>query len=171
MPSARDIAFVGCRLLALYIAYGAVQSFVFNIYFILNGIIFSRGFSAFADPSRSEKLFEIGTNFVPLLTGFAMFAVFWFGAGWIAGKIAAGTPAAEGAWSPRTVLSVGVIVLGLSLLIWTIPHLASFLYNLVVEGSVAGHFLTSFLVMGSLGVGLILGSQRIADFIGRLRRW
>lgn len=183
MIGARDLAFVGCRLLSLYVLYGVVQSLAFGSYFVLNRSFFSQGFSMSAEPNGPERLLELGTTFVPLLTGLAAFAVLWFGAGWVAEKIAGrtteNTPVAEQIWSPETVLSLAVIGLGLVLLVFTIPHLAG-LFTTLLQADPSDprpalytylYNLVSVVVRCAVGVGLILGSGIIAGAIGRLRRW
>ena len=183
MIGARDLAFVGCRLLSLYVLYGVVQSLAFGSYFVLNQSLFSQGFSMAAEPNSPEKLLELGTTFVPLLTGLAAFAVLWFGARWIAEKVAGITtenaPASERTWSPETALSLAVIGLGLGLLVFTIPHIAGLLTTLLQTDPSDPrpalytylYNLVSVVMRCAVGVGLILGSGVIAGAIGRLRRW
>jgi hypothetical protein len=167
--SPRDLAFVGCRLLALYILFGAVQSLAYNIYFIVGGLYFLQG--QYSSEARTDKFIEAGLNFVPLAVGLSLFLLLWFRAAWLAGKIAANAPAEQENWSPRLVLSVAIIFFGLVVLYWTIPHLSSFLYTLATDGSPHASFLISILVGGGIGLGCILGSERIAGTIASLRRW
>ncbi|HEY9549920.1 MAG TPA: hypothetical protein VIR45_10500, partial [Kiloniellaceae bacterium] len=85
--SPRDLAFVGCRLLALYILFGAVQSLAHNVYFIVGGLYVLQG--QYSSEAQTDKFIEAGLNFVPLAVALSLFLLLWFRAAWLAGKIAA----------------------------------------------------------------------------------
>jgi sterol desaturase/sphingolipid hydroxylase (fatty acid hydroxylase superfamily) len=163
--SPRDLAFVGCRLLALFVFVGVVQNIAFGVRFLFQALI--RG----PDETRAQQLTEVSLQHASAVTGVVLAAVLWFGAHWISGKIAEGAPQATGQWSPRIVLSVAIIFFGLYLLFWTLPHISYLLQNLVVHDAFSLESLLSILLQGAIAVGCILGSQRIADFIAKLRHW
>lgn len=165
MPSARDLAFVGCRLLALYVLWFFLTYVGQFIPFVLQ----VSAWSSFAD-----------ANLMLLVTNLAVFVALWFGADRIAGMVAEGTaePHANQAqgWSRQAALSLVVVVLGLWILIEHIPILVSFLLQLVgeerrFEANLDLGRLISAILTTSLGVLCIFGARAIAEFIGRLRRW
>jgi hypothetical protein len=179
MPSARDIAFIGCRLLAVYSLYSALLSFALGLSFV-SQVLAAPGRSIW---QASEYAFHNGTV---MLANIAAFFVLWFGAAWFAGRISPEAPETEdqapvAEWPVRKVLTVALTLLGLWVLVHHLPPLASFipliLEHRIVE--VAGNgafsyqtqqFITALLTIG-LGIVCVLGAQGIADFIAKLRRW
>jgi hypothetical protein len=164
MPSARDIAFVGCRLLALYVLVGVVQSLAIGVPFLLQALWGS-------EEATAQRLLDTSLQHASAVTGIALVAILWFGARWISGKVADGSPQATGQWSPRIALSLAVIFFGLYLLVWTLPYVSYLLQSLVNYGIVDMGNLASIFIQGGIGVGCILGAQSVADAIARLRRW
>lgn len=77
----RNLAFIGCRLLALYLLFNAVLGITFNTrFFFMN--------QGMSDWSFSDRVMEFGFYAIPMAALIAMFAVLWWGAGRIAGAIA-----------------------------------------------------------------------------------
>lgn len=175
----RDLAFVGSRLLALFVLATSLQSIVLNTWFLL------QGFHSQDHWSVQDKIVEWSSYVVPMAALLALVAFLWLRAGWIAEKVAGharalpSPPIPEG-WSPQRVLSVAVVILGVWILFGAIPALVSYLLWFVHTAS--GHGGASELAFGqtsrlvstllSAGLGLlcIFGAQRIAEFIGAVRR-
>ncbi|MEO3428330.1 hypothetical protein AAFN88_05695 [Pelagibius sp. CAU 1746] len=170
MPSARDIAFIGCRLLALYFLYLAVLSIPQGLFSLSSAFGVGR-------PQGWQLIYEASLWLVlamPILN-LAMVLLLWFGAGWLSKEVAAGAPEAVSDWSPRSLLSVGVVLLGLILISFALPQIVLYLLY-IADGALEAqtfqvHYLVSEIVQACVGIGLILGSQRITDFIARARRW
>jgi len=177
MPSARDIAFIGCRLLALYVLYGTLLMVMFNVSDFLQMI------AAQEVDWRGNPYFM--RTLALLIANLGVFLALWFASDWVAGKVAAGTTrakeAATTAWSRRDALSVGVTLLGLWVLVHHLPILLSYmpliLHGDAVEVTRNGHVsidtrsIFSALLTTVLGVFFVLGSRGITEYIARLRRW
>jgi len=170
MPSARDIAFILCRLLALYFVYVAVLSIPQGLFALSSAFGAGRpqGVELFYQPSLWLVLAS------PILS-LAMVVLLWFGAGWLSRGVAKGAPEDKSVWSPEALLSVGVVLLGLVLLSFALPRAVFYLLFLANVAGGDNSFqlasLVSAVVSGLVGIGLILGSLGIADFLARLRRW
>lgn len=168
--SPRDLAFVGCRLLALFLLVSSVLAISFNTRFILQ----SFGMSEW---SLGDRLAEFAFYAVPLTFLIAMFVVLWWGADWIAGKATTdltvtSAPATE-SWSRHTVLSMVVTAVGLWALVGHLPVVVSFIiYFAKVDAPARDStgFVAELVIVG-LGLACVIGSGRIAGAIGRLRRW
>jgi hypothetical protein len=172
--SPRDLAFIGCRLLALYFVYIALMSIPQGL-FALSSIFGAggpRGVDQFYELSYEASLWRVLAH--PILS-LAMVLVLWFGAGWLSREVADGAPDATASWSPRSLLSVGVVLLGLVLVSFALPKIVLYLLYLADGAADARTFQTSYLasevVQALIGFGLILGSERIAAMIADLRRW
>ena len=168
MISARDLAFVGCRLLALYVLWFILTYVAQSIPFVFQGLPWSAYASA---------------NLIALVANLAVFVALWFGAGRIAGMVATGTaePHADQAqnWSRQSALSLVVIALGLWVLIHHLPDLIGYVPLIFPDPAdeiwpdVAVHppTIISAVLTSVFGLLCILGPRGIANFIGRLRRW
>jgi hypothetical protein len=178
--SPRSLAFVGCRLLALFVLVSSLQAIVFNTWFLL------QSFRSQEQWSSQDKVLEGAIYSVPIVALLIMVAILWWRADWIAGRVVTRPAEAAvkigGGWSPQDALSVAVIALGLWVLIDHLPALVSYLFLLIndihPEGAEAFTFalvnvqgLVSTLFTTGLGLLCIFGSQTVAEFIGRLRRW
>jgi len=170
MLSIRDIAFVGCRLLALYFLYLAVAGVPQGLFALSSAFGEGRpqGVELFYEPSLWLVLA------LPILH-LAMVLLLWFGARWLSSEVAAGAPEETSAWSPQSLLSVGVVLLGLVLLSFALPQVVFYLLFFAYGAEYADFFkfnaLVSKAVQTLIGLGLIIGSGRIAGTIARLRRW
>lgn len=104
----------------------------------------------------------------------AMVMVLWFGAGWLAREVAEEAPGGSSAWSPQILLSIGVALLGLTIVAFALPTLALYLVYLADGAAETRSFdsvnFVPLVVRCAIGIGLILGAQRIAAFIATLRR-
>lgn len=171
MLSARDIAFVGCRLLALYFVYVALVSVPHSFYALS---------SAFgAGQSRDiVHLFYQTASWLSLaspILSLAMALLLWLGASWLSREVAEGAPEGTSTWSPQSLLSVGVVLLGLVLVSFALPQIALYLLFIADGAADAADFqvavLASEVVQTIVGIGLVLGSGGVADMIARMRRW
>ena len=111
---------------------------------------------------------------LPVLS-LAMVLLLWFGAGWLSKEVAGGAPEETADWSPRSLLSVGVVLLGLTLAsfaLWQVVlHLLLIADGVKREENRLLSYLIANLVQLAVGIGLILGSGRIGAIVARLRRW
>lgn len=166
MPSARDIAFIGCRLLALYILWGVLQYSAFNVPFLLQAL-------SQPEASRAGQLADVSGYVAAMLVSLAISPILWFGADWIAGKVAAGTTEGQGEtsrpWPRERALSVAVAVLGLWILIEYLPNLASEVALAVRDGFAHTPALVSAALTTALGLICVLGSRGIVEFVKQLR--
>ena len=171
--SPRDLAFVGCRLLALYVLFSFVLSISFNTRFILQSV-------GMSDWISEDGLVAFAFYAIPLTIGLSMFAILWWGARWIAGRMvadmgASSEPAFE-SWSRETALSLAVTALGLWILIEHLPGLVAYPLYLILSMDTAIsqatyiHRLVAGLVTVGFGLACVLGSRRIAGTVSRLRR-
>jgi len=170
MPSTRDIAFIGCRLLALYFLYAAIQGIPHGLYAL------STAFGEGQLPSMNFSYqAALWLSFASPILSMAMVLVLWFGASWLSREMADGAPEATPAWSPRSLLSVGVVLSGLVLVSFALPQIALYLL-FIADGAMEAetfrvHYLVAQVVQALVGTGLILGAERIAGTIARLRHW
>ncbi|WP_299624217.1 hypothetical protein [Pelagibius sp.] len=165
MIGARDLAFVGCRLLSLYVLWVTLT-------YLAHSILLVFGVMAWSSYASSSLML--------LVTHLAVFVALWFGAGRIAGMVASETAATSedhaGEWSRQAALSLAVVVLGLWVLIQQLPIFVSFLLQFIGEerrfalNTDLDRLVWVILTTG-LGVLCVFGSRAIAQFIGRLRRW
>jgi hypothetical protein len=176
MPSTRDIAFIGCRLLALYVLYGFLINLAFNFidYLQLLAVPGEDGWQMHRHIVRSS-LFQ--------LVNLAAFLALWFGAGWLAGKVAAGTAEtrdpAPAIWSRENALSFAVAVLGAWALVHHLPVLLSYAPLMLPDPSdeiwrdviVHPPTIISQALISVLALLCVLSPQGIARFIARLRGW
>lgn len=169
MLSARDLAFVACRLLALYFLVNVISTLPYSLGSLA---------SAFASGQPQDTpLFYQASRWLmlasPIVT-LAMVVVLWFGAGWLAREVAEGTPGGTTSdWSPRSLLAVGVALLGLTIVAFALPTVVLYLVYLA-DGAAEDRWFASLVDLAArclIGAGLILGAQRISETIARLRRW
>jgi len=166
--SPRDLAFVGCRLLALYVFLTVVQAQISNVFFYLQAL---NATEATGIVHNNEYDLYFGSAFLYLGICF----VLWFKAGWLAGKIAAGAKEPQGevpvVWSRQSALAIVVIAAGLWVLILLVPNLTYVLSQLFQRGFV--DFISVAYVVLAIVVGLVcvFTPQGIAGFIDRTRRW
>lgn len=179
MPSTRDIAFVGCRLLAVYALYSVLLTLAISLSLVSQVL---------ATPGRS--LWQVSEfaihNGALMLANIVAFAVLWFGAGWLAGRISVEASETKEqvpcvAWSARNLLAVALTLLGLWVLVHHLPTLATFV-PLILEGraveiTASGDIayrtqqLITALLTTALGILCVLGAKGIANLTARLRNW
>lgn len=173
MPSARDVAFIGCRLLAVYALYSLLLYLGQWMLFIVQAL-------RWPNSGNGQFVASYGLSGAILL---AMFLALWFRAGWIAGKIAAGTgdskAAVPGSWSRESVLSLALVVLGVWILVHHVPDLVAYAVRILPSEPDPDNEITlaqwaqivSAGLTTVLGLFCLLGARGIAEAIGRFRRW
>jgi hypothetical protein len=167
----KDLAFIGCRLLALYVLYGVVLTLAHTV-------------SAFAqyltNPGSGIGQYALA-NGVSLAGNVIVFLALWCGAGRIAGEVAAGTGAPpqepSQAWTRHDALSLALVVLGLWVLVQSLPSLLALLPLLIPDPeqklgfSIRLESLISGVLTVLFGLICVLRGRAIAAFIARLRHW
>ncbi|MEQ8355451.1 MAG: hypothetical protein RH942_07935 [Kiloniellaceae bacterium] len=173
MPSARDIAFIGCRLLALYALYAVLLTFAHTVLTLAQTLtVATSGFGQF--------VLSYGTS---LAVNLVVFLALWFGADRIAQRVAPeGAPPREETatvWTRQHVLTLALVVLGVWVLIHYLPTLLGHLYLLFADDSggvvrdragLLSSILTATLASG-FGLLCLFGPRGIAGVIVKLRRW
>ncbi|WP_299391615.1 hypothetical protein [Pelagibius sp.] len=169
MPSLRDLAFLGCRLLALLALFRILDTFDVSISEVLR---------VRADPLAGQYL---GPGYLlwPIAVALANIAVFlflWFGAASLSGRMVGGrltgTPSGENkhpVWSRDGLLALAVTLLGLVLLALALPDAVMLVYAALFQGFTD---VRGFLgLAASLGIGTLclLGSGRVIALLDRYR--
>lgn len=169
MTRPQRLAFLGCRLLSLYVLYQALRHIGVTVTAVFQGLRTDAfegmpGWLDLISPSLSILLFDL------LASG-----LLWFAADWISRRMVAddGDPEATGpsTWSPSDVLSVAIVVLGAIILVHSIPSVINLLYFAAVHGVSNQPSLLSTLAVAAIGVWFVFGSRSIAGFVGKVRRW
>ena len=163
MPNARSLAFVGCRLLSLYILYRAIQ----NLGLVASSLYLYPALKADSAPSFLEP--AIAT----LLIDIVVFLGLWFGAGRIADKVAG--PAAEAedreGFSRRELLATAVAAAGILVLVTAIPGLVGHIVVFVLWKQHNIAELVQLIALVVMGLLCLAGPRDIADLVMKARRW
>ncbi len=164
MPSLRDLAFLGCRLLALLALFRILDTFDISISEVLR---------LRADPLAGQYL---GPGYLlwPIAVALANIAVFlflWYGAASLSGRMVGGRPAENEhpVWSRGGLLALAVTLVGLVLLALALPDAVMLVYAALFQGFTD---VRGFLGMAaSLGIGALclLASGRVIALLDRYR--
>jgi hypothetical protein len=161
--STRTLAFVGCRLLAVYVLLSVIQAQTHNLFFYLQSL------------NRVVQNVDFDPYFYSALLNFVAALILWFRADWFAARIAAGTPEPQqeepATWSPKNALSVVVIATGLWVLILLVPRLSILLQQFLEDGRVDTISFVFVALSIAVGVVCIFSPRGIAEVIARGRRW
>lgn len=166
--SPRDLAYVGCRLLAVYVFLQVVQAQITNAFFYLQALAASEdtGFVQNGD-------FDI--YFGAALTNLFVAVALWFAAGWLSGKVAKAPAEPHGkgveTWSPQNAVAVIVIAVGILGLIMLAPNLAYIVDQLFHHGNVQTVSVVYLVLAVAIALVFVLSPRGVADFIARYRRW
>ena len=166
--SPKIFAFVGCRLLAIYVLLSVVQAQISNLFFYLQSLDIS-------EHLRVVQNFDFDPFFQSALLNLGIFFVLWFRAGWFAEKVAAGTPETKAdepaTWSRQSAISIVVIASGLWILVLVIPSLTFVLQHFLQRGLV--DFISLSYIAAAIAVALtcIFSPWGIANIIAKQRRW
>lgn len=158
---ARTLAFLGCRVLALYFLFTGIQS----LGFVLQSVVQLQDFT---------HLDSRVTSVLVLAFLMCVFVLLWFGASWLSGKMVRGlegSPASD-ALDPYALSGVLTAVFGVVIVSYGLLNLVSY-GGVLIEGD---HQLDTARWIGIifkivLGAGLVLGAGFIARVIRRARRW
>lgn len=156
------LAFIGVRILALYVLWqGVVSAFPLIVSLV------AAGWPLEPLPSALQLSYM-----VVFLVGFL---VFWFGAGFISRRIIDRVEkiSETDVWAFRPVLEVALTILGFVLISTSIPQLISILVGPGIEAGwrYSDHAMDLVEKTTQLGVGLfcLLGFRAISAFVVRLR--
>lgn len=170
MLSPRDVAFIGCRLLALFFAFQvnewlpAVTSLVQQV-------------ATFVDieaaPVGSGSLASSFATALRLLLQVGPALVLWFGATWISRRIYPKDEdeRVEGYWDRKAVLSVAVAATGFFVLTLSLPGLLGVFWFSPGNLPLSTIFNFDALFAMVFGILCIVGSDSIAQIVVKLRRW
>ncbi len=168
MPNARTLAFIGCRLLSLFIVFQILQK---------SDWIFLLGSMRAGGPSFSD----IATALGALAVGYGVpFLILWFGAGWFSKRIAGGhtQETTQEPLSQRDLLSLGIALVGLFVFLIVIPRAMNsihyyFFVNRDNYGDLLGGYGALFATLLSIVMAAwcVVGSRSVAALISKLRRW
>lgn len=155
----QDIAFVGCRLIALLALYNAISK---------AGLV-------------ALRLLELSGKDIPGFTPFpalipigvevAAFFLLWFFAAPISALVA-GTKSHNGEhknWSEDAVIAVSMTVIGIALFAYALPLTISAMTDLFSYGLPAARNLLPSLGLLAVGLALTLGHEKLTGLIRRLR--
>ena len=164
MPSLRDLAFLGCRLLALLALFRILDTFDVSISEVLR---------LRADPLAGQYL---GPGYLlwPIAVASANIAVFlflWYGAASLSGHMVGGLPTENEhpVWSRGGLLALAVTLVGLVLLALALPDAVMLVYAALFQGFTD---VRGFLgLAASLGIGTLclLASGRVIALLDRYR--
>lgn len=176
MIDQKSVAFIVCRLLALYFFYSLVQ-WLPRAYFMTSGTLFKVS----ASPGLAEELeYSVFTlDAIRLLTVLVPMIFFWFGADWLSSRICQKKEEdkSHGQWDQNMVLSLVIVATGLVMVLGNIAYLTQWIYVSLFERQ--GSYLSTNvfldfpgpLVSLFFGCLFIAGAGTIARFVTRLRRW
>lgn len=167
--SPKNLAFVGCRLLAIYVLLSVIQAQTNNLFFYLQSLNNSESWGIVAQSDNFDPYFYSA------LLNLVIALILWFRADWFAARIAVGAtePQEEkpATWSPQNALSVVVIATGLWFLILLVPRFAYVLQQLLENDRVDTISLIYVALAIGAGVICIFSPRGIAEVITRIRRW
>ena len=157
MVTARSVAYIGCRLLALAILAKILQPVCIGTLQIIVNLGGSYPVSS-----------QIG-NILTLISGDLLtLAIIWISAGWIADQAAnlEAEPNSAERWSRQDALAIGVVVAGLVAIVISLPDVAQAIASLRTNRHFFGSAITLF-----IGFLLVLGPQNFARLLMKFGRW
>jgi hypothetical protein len=167
--TARDLAFVGCRLLALYLGITAAYQAI-SIAVAWERIVESSGV-----PREELSLFSMYV--LPLTTHIVVAAFLWIGARYFSRLVAAlpKSEALSGSFTPAAFQAVALFAVGLFLLASAVPELLVVLHRYATVDEHAGQFGAMYGTgerLATATLRAIVGGFLIAyPQFGRLRKW
>ena len=161
MANARDIAFVGCRLFALYILYQAIHRIGFSALYLDKAIKSGLG------PSLAEP------TVLALVIDIALFIFLWFTAGRIAAGVSGGLedPSREKLLSRKELLTTAVAICGVFVLVIAVPRAATVLATFLFTGRAETFQLLHIIPLLVMGLACIFGAGYFASLVIKARRW
>ncbi len=167
MTTTRDLAFIGCRMLAVYLFWGAVITF-----------------ATFFVPALTRfDLVAWGSGlYIAFLTVFSIAFVtlpsiaLWFGANWLSQRMTRDISEVRQNtnWTVKKVLALLIIALGVYVLVFSISGLghAIFWISIDSEDMKPIHYANVFqsVLLIGMGVGCIFGAKKIAKLVLKAAR-
>jgi len=160
MLSPRNITFVACRIIALYIFYQSLFSLVSIILVAFEDITGGR---VVAIPSSS----------LSLAINLLAFSAFWYGAGWISARVIndAPTELVPAEWNKNEILAMAITIFGVFTIVTMFPRLFFEIYSYMNVGVGFPHGLVYPFASILFGILLIVGSKPVTNLVRKLRRW
>lgn len=161
MPNAAQLAFLGCRLLSLYVLYQAVLSSGFAVVHLVQLL------------KSGESLNRTDPFWLVLVLQVLVFLVLWFGAKRISGMAADAGPGGSDleAFSRSNIVSLAVVCSGVFILVLTIPRLIVVVSLSILQGTPDISLMISNALSLVMGIVCITGPKTLANLVVRARRW
>ena len=161
MPSTRNLAFVGCRLLSLYVLYQGMLKLGFVVIFLAQLIETNRPISL------------VQSSVIIFVIEIMIFLLFWTGADrisrWAVNHEQDVDDLAE--VSRSDILSVAVVISGIFILVFTTPQIVSLIISYPFQGNQNLTFLISPVMSFVMGIVCLAGRKTLVDLVVRARRW
>ncbi len=156
----RDVAFVGCRLSALNLAVSAAINLAASLVQIL--MIWPVSFERITD----GQILLISSLFKYVIPQLILSVILWRAANWLSLKIA---PSAEGGRSTENLFPIMISVIGLWIVVNSLPHTLTSGFLLVLSGPDMPlmRTITLIAIFGpiTLGILVMIFSNRLASIL------
>ena len=161
MVNSRDMAFVGCRLFALYVLYQAIHRIGFSAIYLDKAIKTGLGLSL-SEPTILALIIDI-----------ALFIFLWFSAGRIAAGVSGGQedPSRETSLTRKELLATAVAICGVFVLVIAVPRTAGVLATFLFTGRAETFQLFQIIPLLVVGLACIFGAGYFASLVLKARRW
>ncbi|MCF3630280.1 hypothetical protein RJ527_03420 [Thalassospiraceae bacterium LMO-SO8] len=161
MASAKDMAFIGCRLFALYVLYQAIHRIGFSALYLDKAIKTDLGLNL-AEPTILALIIDI-----------ALFILLWFAAGRIAAGVSGGQEdsSGEASLSRKELLATAVAICGVFVLVIAVPRAAGVLATFLFTGRAETFHLFHIIPLLGMGLICIFGASYFAGLVIKARRW
>lgn len=160
MPGKGTFAFIGCRLLALYVIYLGAQKLGFAVLHIRNAIKVGAPLSL-----MEPAILGLAIDLCAIL-------FFWFGAGWISSKVSVAAGAEDPSSASRQeLIATAIAIAGAILLITSIPGIVGFVAGFAFWGNQNFYHLSGLIPLIVTGVICLVGPDYFSGLIMKLRRW
>jgi hypothetical protein len=167
--TAKSLAFVGCRLIALYFAFGAAEAIIDN-----SGMIFV---SSQADMKNIAAVSILTATLIASKVIVA--AVLWFAANPLSRKIVGRPVSPSSAAMTSGILQSSLFsVVGIAFVVWSVPELVAAIYKFGnldeyrakdIEGFRMKAEIISSVLKCLLGIMLFLGATGLQNVLAKLR--
>ena len=161
MANAKDMAFVGCRLFALYVLYQAIHRIGFSAAYLDKAIKTGLGLNL-AEPTILALIIDI-----------VLFLFLWFGAMRIARGVSSGLDdTREGnSLSRKELLATAVAICGVFVLVIAVPSAAGVLTTFLFTGRAESFQLLHIIPLLMMGLACIFGASFFASLVMKARSW
>lgn len=160
MISPRDLAFIGCRFVAIYFVFKSIS---------MLGYIAAVLLSLATSSGNTTPLYSFLAPFSLFLT---LSWGFWSGAKWLSERIAKGTSTGGEAtsWGRNEAVSAGVSLFGLLLLVFALARVPGLLANMDIRGNTPVSFYLDVAIFFIAALFMIIQPQGIANVLNKIRR-